>query len=436
MKIAIIGGGSSYTPELIEGLILRTKTLPVTEVALVDVPEGKKKLDIIHGLTTRMLEKANVPIKVTATLDRRQALEGCSYVITQIRVGLMDARAKDESIPLKYNHLGQETTGAGGFAKALRTIPVILSIARDMEELCPDAWLINFTNPSGIVTEAVLRHSSIRCIGLCNAPIGLLRGLSKYLEIDPDDLYVQYIGLNHLSWANRIFIKGRDVTDELFSNDDFLQYATYTLSGNPGSKELLSVLKAIPSYYLNYFYYERQAVEKEMESLRNGKGTRATQVIAVENELFELYARPDLNEKPPQLSQRGGALYSEAALSLVESIHNNDNKMHIVNVQNKGAIPDLPYDAVIETNCLVNSTGAHALASGNLPVGISALVKAVKTYEQLTIQAAVTGCRQTALLALLSNPLIHGADNAINILNDLLEAHRAYLPQFFGGEGA
>lgn len=434
MKIAIIGGGSSYTPELVEGLILRTKTLPVTEIVLVDVPEGAEKLDIIHGLTIRMLEKANVPVKVSATLDRRQALEGCSYVITQIRVGLMKARAKDESIPLKYNHLGQETTGAGGFAKALRTIPVILSIARDMEEFCPDAWLINFTNPSGIVTEAVLKHSSIRCIGLCNAPIGLLRGLSRHLNVDQDDLYVQYIGLNHLSWANRIFIKGRDVTDELFSDDNFVQYAANMLSGHPGARELIATLKAIPSYYCNYFYYERQAIEKELESVKNGEGTRATKVIAVEDELFEIYARPELNEKPAQLSQRGGALYSEAALSLVESIHTNNNKMHIVNVQNKGAIPDLPYDAVIETNCLVNSTGAHPLASGNLPAGISALTKAVKTYEQLTIQAAVAGCRKTALLALLSNPLVHGADNALNILNDLLEAHKAYLPQFFKGE--
>jgi 6-phospho-beta-glucosidase len=435
MKIAVIGGGSSYTPELIEGLILRSKILPITEVAMVDVPEGQEKLNIIYDLTLRMFKKANLPVKVTATLNRREALEGCSYVITQLRVGRMEARAKDEGIPLKYNHLGQETTGAGGFAKALRTIPVVLSIARDMEELCPDAWLINFTNPSGIVTEAVRTHSSIRCIGLCNAPTGLYRGLSRHLNVGMDDLYIQYIGLNHLSWAKKIFVKGEDKTDELFGDEKFVEYVSHMLSSQPGAKELISILKMIPSYYYNYFYFEKQAVEKEIESVKNGTGTRANQVMAVEKELFELYKQPELQEKPAQLSQRGGAYYSDAALSLIESIHTNDGRMHIVNVMNQGAISDLPYDGVIETNCLVNSAGAHPIASGKLPEGVAAIIKAVKTYEQLTVKAAVTGCRQTALLALLSNPLIHGADNALHLLNDLLDAHKAYLPKFFPEEG-
>ena len=434
MKIAIIGGGSSYTPELIEGLILRSKTLPVTEVALVDVAEGADKLEIILALSIRMFEKANLPVKVTATLNRREALKGCSYVMSQFRVGRMEARAKDESIPLKYNHLGQETTGAGGFANALRTVPVAISIAKDMEELCPDAWMINFTNPSGIVTEAVRTHSSIRCIGLCNAPIGVHKGLTKYLNINKDDLYIQYIGLNHLSWVSKIYIKGVDKTEELYKDDSFVSYVASMLSPLPGAKELISILKMIPSYYYSYFYFERQAVEKEIESVKNGKGTRATQVMEVEKQLFELYAQPELNEKPEQLSKRGGAFYSDAALSLVESIHTNDSKMHIVNVLNHGAIPDLPYDGVIETNCYVNGTGAHPIASGNLPAGVASIIKAVKIYEQLTVKAAVTGCRDTALLALLSNPLIHGADNALNILNDMLEGHKAYLPQFFPEE--
>lgn len=434
MKMAIIGSGSSYTPELIEGLILRAKTLPVTELAMVDVPEGADKMEIIRALTVRMFEKANLPVRVTATFDCREALKDCSYVITQFRVGRMEARAKDEAIPLKYNHLGQETTGPGGFANALRAIPVALSVAKDMEELCPDAWLINFANPSGIVTEAINNYSSIRCIGLCNAPMGLQRGLAKYFNIDEKDLYVEYIGLNHLSWAKRIFIKGTDKTEELYKDEAFLKYAASMLSPLPGAKELISILKMIPSYYYNYFYFERQAVEKELESVKNGLGTRADQVMAVEKELFELYKNPDLKEKPAQLSQRGGALYSEAALSLIESIHTNDGRMHIVNVKNNGAIHDLPCDAVIETNCLVNSSGAHPVASGRLPEGVAAITKAVKAYEQLTVKAAVTGCKDTALLALLSNPLVHGADNALNMLNDFLEAHKPYLPQFYSEE--
>lgn len=434
MKVAIIGGGSSYTPELIEGFILRRDSLPVKDLVLVDIEEGQEKLDIIYELSKRMLEKAGSKIKLTKTLDRDQALKGASYVLTQLRVGRIEARAKDESIPLKYQRLGQETTGAGGFAKALRTIPVILSIAKDMERLCPDAWLINFTNPSGMVTEAVLKNSKIRSIGLCNAPIGLQRGLADQLKIDPKDLYVEYVGLNHLSWTKRIFVKGRDVTEELFSKDDFVEYVAGIIGGHKGAKELVAALKTIPSYYCSYFFFEDQAIQKDLDNIKEGKGTRADQVMALEEDLFKLYASPDLDEKPEQLSKRGGALYSEAALSLIESIHNNDGKMHIVNVMNKGAITGLPHDGVIETNCIVNKSGAHPIASGQLPRGSSALTKAVKAYEQLTIEAAIDGCRQTALLALVSNPLIHGADKALDILNDLLKAHKPYLPQFYSKE--
>jgi 6-phospho-beta-glucosidase len=431
MKIAIIGGGSSYTPELIEGLILRRDLLPISHVALVDVPAGEEKLRTIRDLTCRMFEKANLPVQVTAGYDRREALKDCSYVITQFRVGRLEARAKDESIPLKYNTLGQETTGPGGFAKALRTIPVILDIARDMEALCPDAWLVNFTNPSGIITEAVLKHTAIRSIGLCNAPINMYRNLVSKLQLTEEAVSIRYVGLNHLSWISRIYVHGQDKTNALFSDPDFASYAASLMGGQTGNQEIARIMKLIPSYYLNYFYNDRISVEKERKAIQEGKGTRADQVMAVEKELFELYANPDLKEKPAQLSQRGGALYSEAALSLIQSLHNNEGKMHIVNVMNQGAISDLPGDCVVETNCLVDKTGARPIASGPLPSCVASLTKTVKDYEQLTIQAAVTGCRDTAYLALLNHPLVHSAADALHLLHALLDAHQAYLPQFF-----
>lgn len=430
LKFVIIGGGSSYTPELIEGLIDRYNSLKASEVVLVDIEEGKEKLDTIKELSERMVKRSGLSIKITATINRREALVDAAYVITQFRVGGLNARSSDERIPLKYNTVGQETTGPGGFAKALRTIPVILSIAKEMEELCPNAWLINFTNPSGIVTEAVKTYSSIRCIGLCNVPINMERHLAEQLNVPVEKVYCEFIGLNHLSWIKKVYVEGVDKTEDLFNQPIFQESILKNIPSVKGSKELINILKLIPSPYLDYFYFEKAMVEEELESINKGMGTRADKVKEVEKELFKIYANPEVNVKPAQLSERGGSLYSEAALSLIDSIHNNRSHIHVVNVTNMGAIIDLSEDSVIEINCIVNKSGAHPIASGRLPEVVRSLVISVKEYEKFTIKAAVNGDREAAFKALLNHPLIHGADIAQALLEEIFEANKKYLTNF------
>ncbi|MCR4401404.1 MAG: 6-phospho-beta-glucosidase [Firmicutes bacterium] len=462
LKIAVIGGGSSYTPELVDGLIGRAAELPVRHLALVDIPEGGEKLEVVAGLARRMIKRAGLDIEVTAGFDIESAISGASFVITQFRVGGLAARAQDERIPLKYGIVGQETTGPGGFAKALRTIPVALNVARAMERLAPDAWLINFTNPSGIVTEALTRHCNIRCIGLCNVPINMQKTIAACLGVDPRSVKVEFVGLNHLSWARRVVVNGRDVTRAVLSHD--LVRKTFDLERMPGlarpggditqaplasggwedrrdrdrtvSEEaghapgLIDSLGMIPSYYLRYYYFHDVIVEDEMEQLRKGCGTRADQVMAIERELFKRFADPNLHEKPAELSQRGGAWYSEAALACVSAIYNDKDEVHVLNVPSQGAIPDLPEDAVVEVNCLVNGMGARPLAQGPLPYAVRGLVQHVKAYERLTVEAAVKGDVGMAFLALLAHPLVPSASTARALLAEILSANAGYLTQF------
>jgi len=427
LKLAIIGGGSSYTPELIEGIITRINILAVTELVLVDIPVGQEKLNIVTDLAKRMIQKSGLNINIASTLDLDSALSECAFVITQFRVGGLKARGLDEMIPLSFNMIGQETTGAGGFAKAMRTIPVILSIAKKMEQLCPDGWLINFTNPSGMVTEAVLNHTSIKSVGLCNVPINMEMSLAEELEASPEDLYCEFIGLNHLSWIKKVYLHGKDITESLFNDSKKRESVVANVPEVEGAEKFVASLKLIPSPYLNYFYYENHMLEEEKESVASGKGSRAEQVMKIEEDLFKLYETPELSEKPSQLSERGGSLYSEAAMSLIESIHTNSGKIHVLNVLNNGAIKDLDDKVVIETNCIVTSSGARPITTGPLPPSIKGLVHSVKAYEQLTIEAAVEGSKTKALLALMNNPLVHGADIAQNILERMIEAHSEHL---------
>ncbi len=434
VKIAVIGGASSYTPELIEGILKRNALLKVKEVVLVDIPEAAAKLTIMKNLAERMIAKSSSDIKVAGSYGLREALKDCTYVITQFRQGGLKGRILDEKLPLKYNIIGQETTGPGGFSLALRTIPVILSIAEDMEKLCPDAWLINFTNPSGIIAEAVSKHSSIKCIGLCNVPINMKHDLSRLLGESPEDVYCEFVGLNHLSWIRKVYLYGRDVTDKLWKMDLSSGNIVANIDEMPEYADVLRQIKLIPSPYLNYYYFEDAMLSEEMESVKSGRGTRGEQVRKIEQELFNIYKNPTLNSKPEQLSQRGGSLYSEAALSLIESIHTNSGAIHVVNTPNKGAISDLDMDSVVETNCVITNTGAHPLALGRLPEVIRPLVISVKTYEKLTIEAAITGSREKAFQALMCHPLVHNGDKAARLLSDLLDAHKDYLGNFLGKE--
>lgn len=433
LKVAVIGGGSSYTPELIEGFILNYETFPVTEIVLVDIQPGLRKLSIVGKLAQRMVAKSGLPIEVTLTLDRRSALAGADFVSTQMRVGMLEARGWDETIPLKYGMIGQETTGPGGMMKALRTIPVLLDVARDMEELCPDAWLLNFTNPAGMVTEAITKHTRIKTIGLCNSPIAAYKWLSQLYSVPIEHITCEFAGLNHLHYISRIEIDGQSKLEELLDNRD--GYSARNVPQYEWNGALLRTLHAIPSYYLKYFYLHRELLAEQQESAAKGE-TRAETVQRLEDELFELYEDVNLAEKPKQLEQRGGAYYSEAAVKLMNSLYNDKGDIQTLNVANNGNLDFLSDDACIEVNCKVLKTGPVPVPVQVVPEAAKGLIHAVKTYEQLAIQAAVTGSRELALTALAHHPLVPSVNDAEAMLDEMLERNKAYLGRFFPNEAA
>ncbi|SCY36522.1 6-phospho-beta-glucosidase [Alkaliphilus peptidifermentans] len=430
LKITVIGGGSSYTPELIEGFIKRTNELPVREIHLVDIEEGKEKLNIIFELTKRMIRKAGLETKIYQTLDRKQAIKDSDFVVTQIRVGGLKARALDEKIPLKYNVIGQETTGPGGFAKALRTIPVILDICREIEVLAPNAWLINFTNPVSIITEMVLKHTNVRTIGLCNVPIGMINNIAKILGYESSRLRIDFVGLNHMVYGKKVYLDGDDITTDVLRN--LAEGNSITMKNIPDlvwDKDFINALGLLPCPYHRYFYMTDEMLEDEKRALQE-KGTRAEQVKRIEEALFNLYKKVELDVKPKELEERGGAYYSDAAVSLISAIYNDKNEIHTVNVHNNGGIVDLSEDVVVELNAVIGKSGARPIASGKLPIQINGLIQAVKSYELLAVEAGISGDYNTALMSLMSNPLVPSIKVAKKILDDILMANVDYLPQF------
>lgn len=431
MKITVIGGGSSYTPELVEGLIARHASLPMAELALVDVEGGREKVEIIAALSRRMLDRNGLEsVKVSVHFDADEAIIGSSFVLTQLRVGQLPARAADERLGLSHKLLGQETTGVGGFAKALRTIPVMLDIAKRVERLAPNARIINFTNPAGIVTEAVSRHSKAKIIGLCNVPVTMHHMIADMLKLPYDDVSLRFAGLNHMVWVHQVLAAGRDATDEVIEMlCDGEQLSMNNIKAIPWPPELLRALRAIPCPYHRYFWQTRTMLEDELADA-DSKGTRAEQVMKVEASLFKLYANPNLDKKPEELSQRGGSFYSEVAVQLINALHNNLGIEMVVNTANHGAIQGLPDDAVIETNCLIDALGAHPLAFGKLPPLMNGLTQQVKDFERLTIDAAVDGDKQKALLALVANPLVADVNLASALVDEVLTINKAWLPQF------
>ncbi|MDQ1146533.1 6-phospho-beta-glucosidase [Bacillus sp. SORGH_AS 510] len=432
LKIVTIGGGSSYTPELIEGFIKYYHELPVRELWLVDVEEGRAKLEIVGNLAKRMVEKAGVPIKIYLTIDRKEALKSADFVTTQFRVGLLEARKKDESIPLKHGVLGQETNGPGGLFKALRTIPVILDICREMEELCPNAWLINFTNPAGMITEAVLRYSNInRVVGLCNVPIGMEMGVAKLLGVEHRRVRIDFAGLNHMVYGLDVFVDGESVKDQVISliNDPEKSITMQNIHSMGWEPEFLKALDVFPCPYHNYYYKSGDMLEKELKNFKEGT-IRAEVVKKLEEELFELYKDPQLAIKPPQLEKRGGAYYSDAAVRLIHSMYTDKRDIQAVNTLNKGAIASLPFDSAVEISCMITKDGPKPIAVGELPIQIRGLVQQMKSFERVAIEAAISGDYDQALLALTINPLVPSDRVAKVILDEMLEAHKEHLPQF------
>ena len=433
IKITTIGGGSSYTPELVEGFIKRYDELPLRELWLVDVEEGREKLEIVGDLAKRKFQKAGLPVEVHLTLDRRAALKDADFVTTQFRVGLLEARAKDERIPLKYGVLGQETNGPGGLFKGLRTIPVILDIVKDMKELCPDAWLVNFTNPAGMVTEAVLRYTDHhKVVGLCNVPIGMEMGIAKLLDVEHSRVRIDFAGLNHMVYGLDVYVDGVSVKDKVIDylthpeNSSFVK----NIQGYGWEPEFISALGVLPCPYHNYYYKTREMVAKDLKSAETD-GTRAEVVKKLEDDLFELYKDPNLSIKPPQLEKRGGAYYSDAAVRLISSIYNDKGDIQPVNTKNNGSIASIPNDSAVEVSCVITKDGPKPIVMGDLPVAVRGLVQQIKSFERVACEAAVEGDYNKAVLALTINPLVASDKVAKQIVDEMLEAHKAHLPQFF-----
>lgn len=429
VKIATIGGGSSYTPELVDGFLKRYDTLPVRELWLVDVPEGEEKMNIVAELARRMVKKAGVPMEIHTTLCRDEALEGADFVTTQLRVGQLQARIKDERIPLSHGILGQETNGAGGLFKGMRTIPVIMDICRDMQKLCPDAWLINFTNPVGMVMEAIKEYTDFdKIIGLCNVPIGMHKAIAEILDLSMEKVDVTFGGLNHMVFVTRVVAEGKDVTKEVLEH--WGDQSIKNIKGVVWNPDFVKEMGVLPCSYHRYYYMTKEYLEEALEKYEKHE-VRAEFVKGVEDELFALYKDTELCEKPALLEQRGGAYYSDAACNLINSLYNDKRDIQVVNTVNHGAIDNFGEEEAVEVSCVITKNGPVPVRVGSLPKAVNGLVQQIKSFEVAGSAAAVTGDRNKALLALMINPLVMSQNTAEVVLDEMLEAHREYLPQFF-----
>ena len=432
LKIVVIGGGSSYTPELIEGLLNRYHEMPVASLWLVDIEEGKEKVEIIAGLARRMIAKAGLTIEVVATLDRESALRDADFVCSQFRAGCLDARISDERISLKYGLIGQETNGLGGFANACRTIPIALEIAADMERLCPDAWLLNFTNPSGMVTEAILRHSRIKAVGLCNVPVIMQKGITTLLQCaDEKEVVMQVAGLNHFIFVRQILHKGKEWLPEVIAEINAGRDPLVPRNIPPfrWPSHLLQGLGMIPCAYLRYYYMKDDLLRQELAEA-GGEGTRGEVVKQLEKILFDQYRDPHLAVKPKALEGRGGQYYSEAACELMNAIYNDKRIIMHVNTLNNGAISGLPDDCAVEVSSLITASGPLPLNVAPFPEDTLRLLQLMKSFERLTIEAALTGNRHTAWRALMLNPLIVSGEKLELALDEVIAENRQWLPAF------
>ncbi|GAB4579795.1 MAG: 6-phospho-beta-glucosidase [Anaerolineales bacterium] len=428
MKVTVIGGGSTYTPELVNGFLARTATFPLTELCLMDIHE--ERLAIVGGFAQRMVEAKGAPFKVTLSTNQREAIRGATYVTTQLRVGMMEARRNDEYLGLRHGLIGQETTGVGGMGKALRTIPVLLSIANDIRETAPGAMLVNFTNPAGLVTEALARYApDVPAVGVCNVPIGMKMRLIKGLEartgtpIPTESAHLNTLGLNHLTWHRGFTVEGEEMWPQIMEG----YLADLRAAEHPEwDLHTIASLRMIPNYYLQYFYY----TDKKLAEQQHWPPSRAEQVQEIEDGLLADYANLALTEPPADLMKRGGAYYSTVATQLLNAHYNDLGETHVVNVPHRGAVPGWPADWVLELPCRVDRAGIHPLPAEPLPPACFGLLSAVKAYELLTVEAAVHGDRNAAYQALLVHPLGPKADKVQAVLDDMLETHKEHLPQF------
>jgi 6-phospho-beta-glucosidase len=430
MKVAVIVGGSTYTPELVNGFLARVEKFPLQELWLMDI--DAQRLEVVGGFAQRMVAAKGSPFQVHLTTDQREAVRGASYVTTQLRVGQMEARRRDEYLGKRHGLIGQETTGVGGMAKALRTIPVILKIAADMRELAePRALLVNFTNPAGLVTQALSQYASeVSAVGVCNVPITAKMMILKQLEmatgkqLSPERAELRTLGLNHLSWHRGFSIDGEDVWPQVI--EGFI--ASLKTAEHPDwEPRTIEVLRMIPNYYLQYFYQ----TDRKLAAQEKWPPSRAEEVMEVEKDLLRQSADPALKEPPADLMKRGGAYYSTVATQLLNAHYNDLGETHVVNIRNGGAVKEWPADWVLEIPSRVSRKGIQPLPAEPLPPACFGLIAQVKAYEVLTVDAAVHGDRDAAYQALLVHPLGPKADQVQAVLDDMLETHKALLPQFW-----
>jgi len=425
VKVAVIGGGSTYTPELIDGILQRHDRLPVSVIHLVDI--DLTRLTTIAAFAKRMVKAAGREIEIEFSTDIRDAIRGAEFVVSQFRVGGQKARHRDEMLGRKYGLVGQETVGVGGFAKALRTIPVALSIAQIIEEEAPNAMLLNFTNPAGLITQALKTHApKVKSIGLCNVPWNTRIEIAGALNVSADSVEFDYVGLNHLSWIRGVKVAGIDRSPEAIAAFRGLTINQASPGDSPAwVQSTIDYLQAIPNYYLLYYYEEKAWIDYQ----RNNP-TRASEVMKIEDVLMEKFANESLVTKPEELMERGGAYYSDSAAELMADIYSDAGTIHIVNTLNNGAIAGFPDDAVMEIPAVITKTGAKSIKAGEMRGDIDALVRSVKDFEMLTIDAAVTGNEQSALLALLANPIGPDSSQAHDLWADLRSENRGLIGAF------
>jgi 6-phospho-beta-glucosidase len=415
MKVAVVGGGSTYTPELIDGFARLSGTLPVDQLELID--PARERLDVIGPLGQRIFARYGHPGQVSWTSDLDAGLTGADTVIIQLRVGGQTARISDETFPLECDCIGQETTGAGGFAKALRTVPVVLDVARRARmRAAKGAWIVAFTNPVGIITRALLEDGH-RAVGLCNVAIGLQRRFAGLLDVAPESVILDHVGLNHLTWERAATVDGIDLLPKLLA-----EHGKELAERVQVPHRILELTGTLPSYYLRYFYCHDEVVAEQ-----RGAPTRGERVAEIERQLLTSYADPTLDTKPALLAERGGAFYSEAAVGLLASLYNDDGAVHAVNVRNHGTLPNLPDSAVIEVSCEVGTAGATPIPTPPLAPEIAGLVTHTSAYEELALDAALHGGRDRVYRALLAHPLVGQAELADRLTDRLLAVNADFL---------
>lgn len=424
MKICIIGGGSTYTPELIDGLIAIGDDVRIDEICLLDIAEGARKLKVLSEFASRMLKAAGTAVKLSATFDPEEAIAGSDYILNQFRAGLMHGRINDEKIPLLYGLIGQETTGMGGMANGLRAMPFMEKYVDMARRLSNNAWIINFTNPSGMLTEFLINYLGYkRCIGLCNCPIGFIMQAMSAFGCERDDVFLLSYGLNHLSWVDKVYIAGTDMTDE------FLRISMQSIPDLEYQPDFMVCLKMLPNPYLRYYYNTGSMLQNQIAQ-RDAEGTRGEVILKIEEELLELYAQPDRTRPPAELSKRGGYMYSTVATELLRSLATDDSRRHIVNTFNNGTLKEFPDDYVMEIPVVMTSDGPKTIELGSANKATIGLISTIKNYERLTIEGYLKADESLIKQAMLIHPLGPDEERLNDLWSDLKRANIGYFPCF------